>query len=328
MTPDLPAELRVALERKADGLSRNDAARRARTISDSYRSGGNSKTISTDEDAIAYALARMPATYAAVANCLGALMEAKPDFTPETFLDVGAGPGTASWAAMQTFPSLRELTLLDSNESLRNLAMDLAADNASLQKSSYHRGNAGTRLAETPSADLIIASYFIGELADGEHSTIADVMWSKTKDTLLVVEPGTPAGYKRIVELRARLIAQGAHVVAPCPHDDTCPLTAPDWCHFTQRLARSRAHKQLKDAALGFEDEKFSYVVLSRKPVAHRKARVLAQPKTTKIAVTLKLCTSRGLQIANIPHRDKRNYSIVRKLNWGNVAPEKIFAPE
>ena len=75
-------------------------------------------------------------------------------------------------------------------------------------------------------------------------------MWAKTRDTLLVVEPGTPAGYARIIALREQLIAAGAHVAAPCPHDGKCPLAAPDWCHFTQRLPRSRAHKQVKGAEL------------------------------------------------------------------------------
>ena len=27
-------------------------------------------------------------------------------------------------------------------------------------------------------------------------------MWAKTSDTLLIVEPGTPAGYARIIALR------------------------------------------------------------------------------------------------------------------------------
>ena len=103
-----------------------------------------------------------------------------------------------------------------------------------------------------------------------ERSALAELMWAKTRDTLLVVEPGTPAGYARIIALRDQLIASGAHVAAPCPHDGKCPLAPPDWCHFTQRLPRSRAHKQIKGAELPFEDEKFAYVALTRAPVARR----------------------------------------------------------
>ena len=47
-----------------------------------------------------------------------------------------------------------------------------------------------------------MASYVIGELGDAERRTLSELMWEKTRDTLLVVEPGTPAGYARIIELR------------------------------------------------------------------------------------------------------------------------------
>src|SRR4029077_16845126 len=123
---------------------------------------------------------------------------------------------------------------------------------------------------EVEPSDLVIASYLIGEVSDSERRSLAERLWMKTRDTRLVVEPGTPAGYARIVELRAQLIASGAHVAAPCPHDQACPLAAPDWCHFTQRLPRLRAHIQVKGAELPFEDEKFGYVVLTREPIASR----------------------------------------------------------
>src|SRR3979490_571275 len=167
----------------------------------------------------------------------------------------------------------------------------------------YQRGEARAALTDAKAADLVIASYMIGEFDDAEREELADLIWAKTRDTLLVVEPGPPAGYARIMPLRHRLFASGAHVAAPCPHDGACPLTAPDWCHFTQRLPRSRAHKQLKSAELPYEDEKFIYVGLTRAPIAQRRARVLAQPVITNIAVTAKLCTAEGLVIARIPRR-------------------------
>ena len=161
---------------------------------------------------------------------------------------------------------------------MRALALDLAAGSARLGKIDYRQGEARALLAEAAPADLVVASYMIGEIGDAERRTLVDLMWAKTRDTLLIVEPGTPAGYGRIIAAREQLIASGAHVAAPCPHDGKCPLAPPDWCHFTQRLPRSRAHKQIKEADVPFEDEKFSYVALTRSPIARHPARVLAQP--------------------------------------------------
>src|SRR3979490_1841343 len=117
--PDLPAELKAALDAKLQGLSRNDAAERATLISQTYRGGGGSASIRTEADALAYALARMPATYAAMTASLNALCEVRPDFAPKSLLDVGAGPGTATWMAAQAFPSLTDFAALDSGLALR-----------------------------------------------------------------------------------------------------------------------------------------------------------------------------------------------------------------
>jgi len=201
---------------------------------------------------------------------------------------------------------------------VRALALDLAGGSARLRTMTYRRGEARAALADAEAADLVVASYVFGEISDAERSALADMMWARTRDTLLIVEPGTPAGYARIIALRAQLIASGAHVAAPCPHDGKCPLITPDWCHFTQRLPRSRAHKQLKAAELPYEDEKFIYVALTRAPMARRPARVLAQPVVTKIAVTAKLCTNHGVVSAIAPRRDKTAYARSRKYNWGD----------
>src|ERR1700753_2635296 len=97
ISPSLPNDLRAALDAKLEGLSRQDTAARAALISKNYRDGGSSATIKSETDALAYALVRMPAPYAAVTASLNALPEGKPDFAPTSLLDVGAGPGTASW---------------------------------------------------------------------------------------------------------------------------------------------------------------------------------------------------------------------------------------
>jgi ribosomal protein RSM22 (predicted rRNA methylase) len=317
--PDLPAELKSALDAKLQGLSRNDAASRAAGISQTYRGGGGSAAIRTEADALAYALARMPATYAALTASLNALREIRPDFAPTNLVDIGAGPGTASWAAAEAFSTLQSFTLLDANSALRALALDFCRVSTRLHGLAYRQGEARVELAKADPADLVVASYMIGEIGDAERTALAELMWAKTRDTLLIVEPGTPAGYSRILGVRAQLIAAGGHVMAPCPHDAPCPLLAPDWCHFTQRLPRSQAHRQVKGAELPFEDEKFAYVALARAPVPRPAARVLTQPVLTKVEVTVKLCTRKGLVIAKVPRRAKADYAAARRWRWGDA---------
>jgi ribosomal protein RSM22 (predicted rRNA methylase) len=309
IAPTLPAELKSALDAKLQGLSRNAAAGRAARISQTYREGGTSGTIKSEIDALAYALARMPGTYAAVTASLNALSEVRPDFAPKTLLDIGAGPGTASWAAAEAFSSLAAFSLLDDNAALRTLALDLARDSARLGALTYDKGEATALLARSEPADLVVASYLIGELGEAGRTDLAERLWNRTRDTLLIVEPGTPAGYARIL--------------APCPHEGSCPLAAPDWCHFTQRLPRSRAHMQLKGAELPFEDEKFSYVAMTRAPVISRPARVLAQPVISKVEVSAKLCTAEGLLLAKIPHRVNADYARAKRWRWGDAVMDE-----
>jgi ribosomal protein RSM22 (predicted rRNA methylase) len=218
---------------------------------------------------------------------------------------------------------LQRFTLLDANRALRALALDLIRTSVRLRGIEYRHGEARGALLDAEPSDLVVASYLIAEISESERTALADALWAKTRDTLLIVEPGTPAGYARIIELRTQLIAAGAHVAAPCPHDRECPLSAPDWCHFTQRLPRSRAHKQVKGVELPFEDEKFIYLALTRAPAITHPARVLRQPDLTKVEVTAKLCTAEGLAIATVPRRAKPEYARARRWRWGDAVMDE-----
>ena len=99
-----PAELKAALDGKLRGFSRNDAAGRAAAISKTYRDGGGSSAIRSEADALAYALARMPATYAAVTASLNALRRDQAGLCAEQACSMSA-PGRARrrWAAAEAF---------------------------------------------------------------------------------------------------------------------------------------------------------------------------------------------------------------------------------
>jgi ribosomal protein RSM22 (predicted rRNA methylase) len=305
----LPPALTSAIGVLLEGVSRKDLARRAQTLSAAYRQGRTSSGIAGELDVAAYVAARMPATYAACAAVFARVAEAMPDFTPQSLLDVGAGPGTAAFAAQEAWPSLSAITLLEHNAAFRGVAATL------LPSAQIIAGDLG---ADKPKSDLLVASYVLAELPEASAGATARHLWDSAERALVLVEPGTPAGFARIRQARAALIEAGAHVAAPCTHDNVCPMVGDDWCHFSQRLPRSRDHMQAKGAHVPFEDERYSYVVVTRDKVA-KGARILVPPLETKPGLTFKLCDETGLRAHFVASRDKVEHRRVRKRGWGDL---------
>ena len=310
----LPAALTTAIAALLEGVPRKDLVTAASKQSEGYRKGATSSAILTPADAAAYAIARMPATYAACAAVFARLAEVMPDFAPASLLDVGAGTGAASWAAVMQWPGIASIAMRDHNPALRSLARKLA-DAGPLAGAEILSGDLG---ADKPQADLMVASYVLAELPVASAAATARHLWASGAQVLALIEPGTPDGFARIRESRAALIAEGAHVAAPCPHDNACPMAGDDWCHFSQRLPRSRDHMFLKGANVPFEDERYSYVVVTREKLSDG-ARILAPPLESKPGLTFKLCDESGLRPRFVASRDKDEYRRVRKLGWGDL---------
>ncbi|BDA86972.1 hypothetical protein Sa4125_45140 [Aureimonas sp. SA4125] len=320
---ELPAALGAAIDALMEGRQRGDLHARAGRISHAYRAGATSTGVVREAgDALAYAVSRLPATYAAVRHVLDRLVERCPDFAPASGLDVGAGPGTASWAMAEAFPTLSALTQVDCNRAFLDLARTLAADAVSTAlRQPVQRLADLVGKAPLPQSDLVVLGYALAELAQPSQGEVVERLWAATAGALVIVEPGTPAGYQRILAARDVLIGLQAKILAPCPHQAPCPLVAPDWCHFAVRLSRSRDHMAAKAATLGYEDEKFSYLVAVR-PALFKEAnagRILDRPETSKIAVAAKLCGTDGtVAVALVPRRQKPAYAAARRLRWGD----------
>lgn len=309
MHPDLTK----ALDGLLDGVSRKDLAAAAQTMSAGYRQGATSTAIVTPLQAIAYAVARMPATHAACAAVFARLAEVMPALTPSSLLDVGAGTGAAGWAAIAQWPGIA-VTMLDHNPALRTLARKLA-DEGPLAAAEILSGDLKV---EKPKADMVVASYVLAELPEEKAAVIATDLWQSADQALALIEPGTPDGFARIRAARAALIDSGAHVAVPCTHDKACPMSGDDWCHFSQRLSRSRDHMLLKEASVPFEDERYAYVVVTREKVVSG-ARILAPPLESKPGLTFKLCDEKGLGAQFVATRDKNEYRRIRKRGWGDL---------
>jgi len=323
MSPDLPAALRAALDLALEGMPRKGLAERAARTSEAYRAGRpSSDVIREADDALAYALTRLPATYAACAAVLAEAARMAPGFAPKSLLDAGSGTAAASWAACEVWPGLEAATWLDASPPFLALAAQLAAGGPPALRSADARRANLTSPDPWPRADLVVASYALAEIESNRQISLVNELWNACEGVLALVEPGTSAGYARILAARGALIAAGATVLAPCPHAQACPLAGEDWCHFSVRLPRSRDHRLAKAAEVPFEDERFSYLIAARPGVAAipPQPRILAPPRVAKPGTALKLCGPNGaVEQRLIPKRDKPAYATARRLGWGDV---------
>lgn len=323
MSPDLPGPLRAAIDRALEGVSRKGLAERAARTSEAYRAGAASAGVIREaDDALAYALTRLPATYAACASALAETARMAPGFAPRTLLDAGAGTGAASWAAAEVWPALAALTWLDASPLFLALAQTLAAEGPPALQSADARRADLTAPGPLPKADLVVASYALAEIAADRQTSTINELWAACDGVLALIEPGTPAGYGRILAARDALLSAGARVLAPCPHQAACPLVGEDWCHFSIRLPRSRDHRLAKGAEVPFEDERFAYLIAARPTIvgAPARARIIAPPQTGKPGIALKLCGADGAVEARlVAKRDKPGYASARRLGWGDV---------
>jgi ribosomal protein RSM22 (predicted rRNA methylase) len=264
--------------------------------------------VRTQAQVAAYLAYRAPATFAAAAAVFRQIALLRPGWEPRSLLDVGAGPGVAAWAAHEAWPSLSELTLVEVEPEM------IAAGRELLPDAAWVAGEVST--ARGP-ADLVVASYVLGELDDAGGA--AAELWEQSADTAVFVEPGTPVGYGNVLTARAAVLDRGGRTVAPCPHDRPCPLPAGDWCHFAVRLPRSKLHRRAKGADLGWEDEKFSYAVLAREPVPRAAARVIRQPQIRSGHVNLVTCEPGGINERTVSRKEGPLYREARKAAWGDA---------
>lgn len=319
----LPVDLAVALEEELQGIPAKALAKACEQLSSRYRSrrpDAGGPFLRDDIDIAAYAAYRVPATYAATQAAAAEVRACLPEWSPRTVLDVGAGLGTAAWAATEVWPGLERSVVVEKDERMIACGRRLAerANSAALRGGRWQKQD-GLDGREGGPFDLAVMGYMLGELPWARRYPLITQLWASSRGVLLIVEPGTPVGSETIREARKVLIGMGAVVIAPCPHSSECPLAADDWCHFSQRIARTRTHRSAKQARLGYEDEKFAYVAVAREAGRPIAARVLRHPQIRSGHVRLELCTREGRQQRVVSRREGEVYRRARGLRWGSA---------
>lgn len=312
------ATLRAAIDREISGTPLSSLISASEELSENYRLSSRSpdgRIIHNDHHRLAYLATRMPATFEAGSAVLREIFRQTPGIGVHSLLDLGSGPGTMAWAAIEIFPELEALTLIERDAGLISIGRRMGKGTPI--ESSLWRQMDISRSPELPESDLVVASYSIGELDEKARKSVYMSMLGAARIIGVIIEPGTGRGFGMIREARSFFIEKGAWIIAPCPHKLECPMTDGDWCHFSARVERSSIHRRLKSGTMGYEDEKYSYLAFAKEPAVKAVSRILRHPGIHPGFIDLTLCTENGIEKKTIT-KSNPLWKTARKAKWGD----------
>lgn len=315
---DLPIEIKKYIENELNYINKNDLYTNAKKISEKYREndGKGNTLLKNEEEAIAYAISRMPATYGAVYDSLKYSLENyKPDI--KSVADIGAGTGAATIATNELL-DLEKIECFEKQDSMQKIAKEIFSSYKDLaDKTNWHKFDIYDEEIKEE-YDLVVSSYMLNEIEDKQKDFVIEKLWKASSKMLLIVEPGTIQGYRNIMNAKKKIIDMGGQIVAPCKSNE-CKLPDNDWCNFSCRIQRTKMHKGLKDGDVPYEDEKYIYLTASKENFEKTdKMRIIRHPMIHSGFVKLKVCDEEIKEIT-ITKKDKERFKIARKSKTGDL---------
>lgn len=225
-------------------------------------------------------------------------------------VDLGCGTGIASRAWLARFGNEHGATLrlVDSFAPAVEIARELVRAEHPAQTVEIGPGDAPP--------GLLIVSHVLGELSDEQRAAVVEL--ARSAAAVVWLEPGDRATSRALGRVRDEL-RERFEVVAPCTHENACPLLAlgrdADWCHFFARPPQEAFTdsgwawvgrelgidlRSLPYSALALRKERVSRAT----PPSGELVRVLARPRTEKGRSRVEVCGVSGVRELSWLDRD------------------------
>jgi len=223
-------------------------------------------------------------------------------------VDWGCGSGIASRLFVESFghQSISKISLWDRSKLAQTFAKDQL--NAIYQLP--------VRLLEAgqiPGSDyILLLSHVLGELNAVDLAELNS--WIEKAQTVIWVEPGTPALSAKLVAQRERW-RETFNVVAPCGHQMQCGMlsgkNANNWCHFfapppPEVFSDSNWTKFGKTMKIDLRSLPTSFLVLDKatKAAEDKRKRVIGRPQLFNGYATCLGCSVEGVRECKLLKRD------------------------
>lgn len=297
---------KVLIESLLEGYKLTELREEAFSLTNRYqiKDVNSGDAIDTDLKAKIYAVIRMPATVKVSLEVFKRVFEI---YNPsiDSVLDVGSGLG-AMIDALKRYKEVDNIDALEINEHMINVSK-------LINERDINYINKDITIDNITPHDLVMSSYVLNEIGTRHRKEVMRKMFDATNKLLVIIEPGTPEGSQVIKEVRDYALSHNGYIVAPCTHHNKCPMYN-DWCHFLTRVERSRLHKLLKEGNAPFEDEKYSYIAISKEPIEISGNRILRHPHIYKGMVEVEICNKEGIKKEQI-RKNHPDYKVIKKLD-------------
>jgi hypothetical protein len=232
----------------------------------------------------------------------------------EQLLDWGCGTGIAS-RRVAAWSGIQRIGLFDQSP----LATAFAREKHLEEKREMFFWNE-KNVFETPT--LFLISHVLSELSDTELHELATL--AARASEVIWVEPGSHELSRKLGSVRNIFINAGHHLIAPCVHNQPCPMfeqkNSHDWCHFfapppTEIFQSSLWHEASRELGIDLRSLPYSYLAFSRHhhPSAiGSKERLIGYPRALKAHGKILCCGTSGLCERTLQKRD--NPALFKRL--------------
>lgn len=330
----LPQKIEEELSRVLTKNAQN-WAKSAATLSLKYRAKRVKRGINYIkdlDDAFGYLALKVTSTYSHIYGALRNIRELNPSWNPVSVLDIGSGPGTAIWAALELFPSLKIGTAIERNKNFIELGKTIlkSLPRIKVDWQAIDLINSIPELSE--SFDLVVIANVLNEMDEKTRNTSLEFANKHCKGILVVIEPGTPYGFESLVQTSKQLNSENILIA---PYIENSFINS-EKINFVEKIKRPEFQKRVRQIQRkndtpdksrvlppsDWEESKYYYLAYSKfKPEFSPVGRLIDKPKLSKPFVELKVLTKEGIKIERIFKKDKARYKLAKKFKWGNTIP-------
>ncbi|MBL9206189.1 MAG: hypothetical protein JNN01_13955 [Opitutaceae bacterium] len=163
-------------------------------------------------------------------------------------------------------------------------------------------------------SDVLVVSHVLNEIPPAQLSDFRSLLTATR--SLLWVEPGTHEVSRSLQQWREHLLADGAHLVAPCTHQGSCGLLRAGeerhWCHhFAPPPVGVHADRHwvrfAQRAGIDLRSLPYAFVIAERTassaPFPAGAARLIGRPEHFKPYARTLSCDAAGVTEVTLPRR-------------------------